>query len=531
MVTDSDEADGQAPSGAGPPPSMLRFHAAAVGLTVALGGAAAAFGVLRRFITVEGIAYIDVASAFVDEGWAAGVSGFWAPLYPLLLAGPLAVIRPAPEHELVVVQVVHLVVYLLAVAAFLLFWREVDRIRGTLGGEGPRDGGAGRRARSFPPWIFWAMGYALFLWCSLRLIKIWTMSPDLLVMAIVLGAGALLLRMRARRYEWLPALGLGALMGLGYLAKTAVFPLAFVFLASTIGILGLSRAALARASAAFLVFAVVAAPFVVTLSLEKGRFTIGDSGRLHYAQSVNGLPLAHWQGEVPGHGSPAHSTRKLADEPPVYEFAEPVGGTYPVWFDPSYWNEGMEVRFDPWQQLSALVRTGREYTDFVLLRQGAAIAALLLLFGAMGPARRFGMRGLGEMWPIWIPAVAAFGMYALVHVEMRYLAGFLILAWGAGLAAVGLPDRDGAKRLLVGAGAIGILVFSLNLVTPNERARLSSAGTGPGVDGHRLRSRAPGDRWRTFRRPGDWKPPGCPRETRWPSSGGASTPTGRDSRG
>jgi hypothetical protein len=386
---------------------LIRFHSIALGLVVSMGIMAAAFGVWRRFITVDGLAYLDMADAYLDGGWSAGTNGYWGALYPLLLAGAFALDRPALENELVVVKAVHAGMYLMALAAFIFFWREVDRVR--RGGEVdpgtrsdvdsssavPSPRVEGDPSGVLPSWAFWGTGYVLFLWCTLRLIRIWTMSPDILVMAAALLAGGFLLRMRVQPRGWWPAVGLGVALGFGYLAKAAMFPLAFVFLAGSIGFLGLSRAGLSRVAVASLVFAILAAPYLVTLSVQKERFTFGDSGHLNYARYVNGVPDIHWQGEVTGNGEPVHPTRQIAEVPAAFEFAEPVGGTYPVWYDPSYWYEGVEVRFDPMQQLSAFTRTGRVYTEYILMRQGPAIAALLLLLFAMGPGRSFGLRRLG----------------------------------------------------------------------------------------------------------------------------------------
>lgn len=462
--------------------SFTRVHSVVLALVVVLGVIAAAFGAWRRFITVDGLAYLDVADAYLDEGWAAGTNGYWGSLYPLLLAAAFAVFRPALENELILVKVVHLGMYLMTLAAFIFFWREVDRLRvDATDADAASDVGAhadeGRSPHPgphppgvMPTWAFWGIGYTLFLWCTLRLIRVWTMSPDMLVMAAVLLAGGFLLRIRARPRAWWPVVGLGVALGFGYMAKAAMFPLAFVFLAGAAGYLGLSRAGGARLLVAFLLFAVLASPYLVTLSLQKERFTFGDSGHLNYARYVNGVPDIHWQGEIPGNGEPVHPTRQIGESPDAFEFAYPVGGTYPPWYDPSYWYEGVEVRFDPLQQLSAFARTGQEYTERILKRQGAAIAALFLLLMAMGPNRSFGLRGLARLWPIWLPAGAAIGMYSIVYVEMRYLTGFLVLAWGAGLAVLRLPDRPERRYLLNGAGGLMILVFALNLLIPNARA-------------------------------------------------------------
>jgi hypothetical protein len=461
------DAAGASPPGSGRP--TLLVHLAAVVGAVVLGGTAAAFGVLRRFVNEDGLAYLDLADTYRTEGWSAGANGYWSPLYPLVLAAGMRIVRPALEWELIVVQATNLAIFLCTLAAFVWFWREADRIRRRFGARNG-DGGSGDGSATFPAWIFWSVGYLLFLWCSLRLIKVWTISPDMLMMASVLAAGALLLRMRARPSSWLAPAGLGLVLGLGYLAKAPMFPLGLVFLAGCLGMLGVSRTGLLRVGLALLVFAIVGAPFLVTLSAQKGRFTFGDSGRLNYARYVNGIPHIHWQGEIAGNGTPVHPTRRIASAPAAFEFTAPVGGTYPVWYDPSYWYEGARVRFDPVQQAAALVRTGRYYVEHVGLRQGAAIAALVLLYAAIGRQRRYGVDALGSLWPIWLPALAAGAMYGLVYVEMRYLAGFVVLAWGAAMAAVAVPGNVATRRLLRSAGLVAMFVFALNLGLPNEKA-------------------------------------------------------------
>ncbi len=447
------------------PGAVWRLHAVWIVVVLGLGLAAAGFGAWRHFITVDGLAYLEMAEVYVEEGWRAGTNGYWGPLYPLLLAAALLVVQPPPGTELWTVQGVHVAMYLVSLAAFVFFWREADRVR--------REG-IGER---LPAWAFWGIGYLLFLWCTLRLVKIWTMSPDVLVLAAALAAGGFALRIRAKPEGWWAPAGYGAALGLGYLAKAAMFPLAFVFLAGVPGLTGRGREGLLRTGLAALVFLVVAAPFVLTLSAQKERFTFGDSGKLNYARYVNGIPHLHWQGGPEGHGVPAHPTRQIASAPDAFEFSAPVRGTYPPWYDPSYWYEGVQVRFDPAQQLSALVRTHRVYLEYLLLRQGpllALVAVLLVVGGAAGRAGGGagpgGARKLLGLWPLWLPLLAAIGMYGLVYVEMRYLVGFMILAWGALLAVVRLEPGPGSARLLAGTGVVGLLVFGLNLLTPNEKA-------------------------------------------------------------
>ena len=94
-----------------------------------------------------------------------------------------------------------------------------------------------------------------------------------------------------------------------------------------------------------LAFVALATPQIVLLSLAKGRVTFSDTGKLAYAWYNYGLPLRNWQGQPAGSGTPVHPTRKLYEHPAVYEFNGPIRSSYPPWYDPSYWNEGLSPHF------------------------------------------------------------------------------------------------------------------------------------------------------------------------------------------
>src|SRR5207253_2208151 len=96
---------------------------------------------------------------------------------------------------------------------------------------------------------------------------------------------------------------------------------------------------------ALLAFALLAAPNVVALSGKMGRLSFGEWSSYDYAVYVNGVPSKHWRGEEADTGAAAHPTRKIVGRPATYEFAEPVAGTYPVFYDASYWYDGIRVRF------------------------------------------------------------------------------------------------------------------------------------------------------------------------------------------
>jgi len=172
-------------------------------------------------------------------------------------------------------------------------------------------------------------------------IGLWQVTPDLAVAAAVYLIAGLLVRLRQPDPNGRRHVMLGVSPSLGYLAKAPLFPLAFAVLAIRGFSLGQRGTSLKGALIAFAAFVVTSAPYLLALSLVKGRFTLGDSGPNVYAWFVNGIySLDHWHGAPPHVGPPKHPTRKVFDRPEAFEFATPVGGTYPPWYEPSYWWEG-----------------------------------------------------------------------------------------------------------------------------------------------------------------------------------------------
>ncbi|MFY9912444.1 MAG: hypothetical protein WAK56_21565, partial [Candidatus Sulfotelmatobacter sp.] len=186
---------------------------------------------------------------------------------------------------------------------------------------------------------------------------------------------------------------------------------------------------------ALLFFVLIVAPQITRLSVSKGRFTFSDTGKLVFAWCNYDFPLRNWQGEPAGSGTPAHPTRKLYARPAVYEFNGPLRASYPPWFDPSYWNEGLSPAFRPGavirHALHQLVELGS-----VLLHPTAWFVGIVLLF--LGCDFRETLRGIAGYWYlITISAIAA-GLYCLTVVQSRFVVPWEPLFWGAILTGIRL---------------------------------------------------------------------------------------------
>ena len=240
--------------------------------------------------------------------------------------------------------------YLFALGCFCFLMREMIRRQ-----QSQRDGLSAKSLATLPDWALLALGYSLFIWSSLFLITLPLESPDMLVAAFVYLATGTLLRIRRQPSSLLPFVLLGIFLGLGFLAKSVMLLLTPVFLIAPMFSVGNVRRALPRVAVALVLFLLVAGPFVFAMSRSKGTLTTGRSGRLNYLWAINRVDNTHWQGEEPRSGVPQHPTRKIFDQPPAFEFSEPVGGTYPVWYDPTYWYEGSVSHFDFRKQVAVFV--------------------------------------------------------------------------------------------------------------------------------------------------------------------------------
>ncbi len=454
---------------AGVPPMATclarRVHILSWAVAIALGLLHAWNG--RYEISPDGISYLDMGDAYLRGDWQMAINGYWSPLYAWLLGVALRVIKPSPYWEFPVAHLVNFVVYLCALLCFAFFLNEMIRHQRV-----QANAVAGGEWVGLPEWAWVVVGYTLFMWSSLELITLRYVTPDMCVAACVYVASGIIVRMRRVAKGWLTFVALGVVLGVGYLAKAAMFPLAFVFVGVSVlaGGGGVRRAAW-RALVAGVMFLLVSSPFLIALSLAKGRVTFGDTGRLNYAWYVNDIPGIYWQGEPGGSGTPRHATRKVMEEPEVYEFGTPVGGTYPLWYDPSYWNEGLTPRFDLRRQIEVLISGIKLHFYFLvpLALRGSIAMGLFVLFYMSGRGWRI-IKDVAARWFLLVPALAAFAMYSLVHVEERFIGSFVVLLLVGLFSSVRLAEWPGARRLVTCVMIIIVAMFGLTVGLSSARA-------------------------------------------------------------
>jgi hypothetical protein len=443
------------------------------------------------------ISYLDMGQYLVKAEWSTVLSGEWNPLYSALLGVVMFVFKPSPYWEYPLVHALLFVIFLLTCGCFDFFLSQLIRLR---------EHSSANAGAQIPRWIWLTIGYTIFLWSSLDLIRVSETNPDMLIAALFYLACASLIRIRQAEARPSAYVALGAVLALGYLTKSIMFPVSIVCLA----VLYLLERRGGRRGwhgvfATLVVFMALAGPYVAAISIAKGRLTISESAQYNALRDLQGIPESHWQGAGVQRNELLHPTRQIFNQPATFEFASPLGGTYPVWYDPSYWYEGANPRYSVADFARVVTRNVRNEIQLLLLGLNGSIVATLLMLHLVGGIRK-SAAAVASLWFLLIPVAGALALYALRHIEPRFLGGFLVVAVLCLYVSVDLGNTREARRLLASAAIVMLLMFlspigpasiPKNLTTLDELFAAWGAASNPSeevVRGLRAMGLQPGDR-------------------------------------
>jgi hypothetical protein len=464
--------------------SILTVSAVVLGLVHTWAG--------RYAMNLDGISYLDLGDSFAQHDWANALNAWWSPLYPWTLGIVVNWVKPSPKFEFPLVHIVNFFIFLATLAAFrFCLHRFLEYSRKTIASDS--------EVRPLPEWSLILLGYATFLWASLEVVSVYGVGPDLAVMLCICLVGGALLGLR-QNPSLLRFVLFGLVLGIGYWVKTILLPLGIVSLLCSYLWKPPSRSWRLGIAAAIVVFLCATTPLILLLSNKKGRFTIGETGKLNYARYVfPRMSWANWQGEIPGGGKPVHPTRQIMTNPAVFEFDGPVTGTYPPWTDPSYWNEGVQPRFKLKPQLQVLADTVPSEARILLREQPDLIVGVIvfaLLSGQLWWAE------LCKLWPLLAICLVGMAAYVPLVVNDRYLGGFVLLLFLAVLVAVRLrPTDQRCAAYVVVAVFVTMSLSTLDLTVRYATHHLINSGAGPNSTMEDLATADQLTRWGT--RPGD----------------------------
>lgn len=426
----------------------LRASAWAIGVVGALAQAI----VYRVWVNGDSTSYLDMSDGVLTGQWSRLVNTTWSPLYPTLI-GLVRLPAPGPAWDFPSAHLVNFLAFLFAFASFEFL------LRALLEDHAANDDADGRSG--VPPLALAAIGYALFLWSALGLLSLMKPTPDMLMSGFLYVAVGLLVRIRRGRDDARIMLLLGAVLGLGYLAKAIMFPLGVVMIGMTLLFAGSVVHRITRAAIAAGAMLVVAAPYVIAVSSLAEHPTFGDAGKVVHLTYVDGAtPSGIWARLNEASGKLARPPRQIFVNPTTFAYAEPrLPVTRSLWFDPALGARGIRTGFQLRSQVDVIRTNLRVYRQLIV--ETATLLVALLLVVAMS-------RGAGVVallrthWPVWLTGVAALAAYALIHVETRYIGALFALVWLSLLCAVRLPRAVNGTLV---RGVAAAIVLNLLLAT------------------------------------------------------------------
>ncbi len=412
----------------------------------------------RFSMTSDGITYLDMADYFLKLDFKNAFLASWCPLYPIILSIAFYLFHPTSYWEFPLMHFVDYFILLLTFLSFDYFLQQFIKYRRTF-----ITGSSNKDFVFVSDKSILTLSYTLFIYTSIHFISLW--SPDMLFSASVYLVTGVILKVFSTKSNNFDFALLGITLGLGYLAKTPMFMLAFVYLfISFIALKNIKKTVIA-----LIIFLLVSMPYIISISSSKGYLTIGESGKLNYAWYINDTPFfVHWQGVPKGNGFPIHPTRKIFNDPPVYEFNGPVGGTYPVFYDPTYWYEGIKPRFDCFRQICGIAASLQIYGDIFFKSLGILLFGMCLLI-YMGNRKLKSIKDAFNCWILIVPALLVFIMFSLVHLEPRYIAAYIVLLWLGLYSSVRLQNNSYSKKLVEATVMLSVLILMISIGTMSAK--------------------------------------------------------------
>jgi hypothetical protein len=357
-----------------------------------------ALGVVSRdALSPDGVSYLDLAATLRRGDVAHFVQGYWSPLFPALLAGVTA-FTGSPEGQ---VRLVHALNVVIGVAAVGIVWRSL------------------RHTDNAP---LARMSFAALLLSSTRPPRVDAITPDLLLLALLLAATIELLFHDGRRW-----VRIGLLFGLAFLVKTSIWPWLLVLTAAR---LGLGRRALRPVLNASAVTVAIMLLWIVPLSIREGRPTLGSAARLNYCWYLEACDSRTPDTHRGTHRE--YRTTQLSSGATIqWASFEGTPWTYLPWSDPTQWAAGVLTSSAHSPAVLALLRYWTTNTLVVLGKFLPALLACVLLPAYLTRRRADPWRALStdarNEAMIMLLGLAGIAQFIAVHAEPRLIAPFALM--------------------------------------------------------------------------------------------------------
>jgi hypothetical protein len=144
-----------------------------------------------------------------------------------------------------------------------------------------------------------------------------------------------------------------------------------------------------------------------------------------------------------------------------------------MWYDSSYWNDGIQIHFRPLNQLRVFRQSAGTFFLIFLIQLEFVVGLAVLLFCNLAARKWF-----AAMWRLrflWFPAAVACLGFACVLVEGRYVASFLAVLWLAAFAGSLISTSAATSRVAVSV----VLAVTLTTGTKTLKYAVTDAAAIP----------------------------------------------------
>ncbi|HEY9679999.1 MAG TPA: hypothetical protein V6C86_00225 [Oculatellaceae cyanobacterium] len=454
----------------------------------------------------DSLSYLDMADFIALGKFQDALSSYWSPAFPALIAIFIVITKAKVNAYFALMKVVGLFVFCLLLVAQEIFLASACRSYFSSENQSSTDS-----LQPLQPIVFRLCCYAAFLWCFLVLGGVYQDTPDQLLALFLIVSCTLFIEIQRARVKTLKSIFfLGLTLGAAFMTKAVALPFALLIGFFCLCLLRTWISRLKSAAVFCLGFAIVAAPYTISVFSTSRTSTVTTAMMLNYhwcvewstgpevalgnmtsvdvgdlkrtfessakhrpnnatIASVSALPAAQkvearmvgqslWTIEDPlGRVTYTsnfadrlqHPADKLIDHPRTYYFGRPVPGTYPLWFDPGYWCDGIDIKFLPTNTLIVATANWLYYLAHFFSLILFSWMSLAIVQRSMSV--RFAM--LKRFLPIMLVSMLGFALYSVV-VNMpsehpgpqRYFSAFVYLLFCSYLGCLGI--RPGRKGLI-----------------------------------------------------------------------------------
>lgn len=427
----------------------------------------------------DAISYMDIASSLAHRRWGEAINGLWNPGYPAVLAIAKIITHAGRMREPQVFYWVNFLIFIASIGCTYFFVRSLLSFRARTIADNQRCD-----TWVLPDSLVYIVSFGIVLQSWLHEFSPGKIRVDgLFATLLLLGFGCITRALDTRRA--LAYGGAGLFLGLAYLVKSPGLVIALVTMSLLMLVLYQQKGlkdSVWKLSLMAAIFLMVCGPYIAALSLQKHRFDAGDSARLNYAWLVDGTAPQHLLNDQSDRFGDSrvhlkHPETELLSHPIVVSFEHFQHATYAPWFDPSYFNDGIDPQFSFRNQLLVITHQSHRLLWFIVTHAFVLILlTLCFVWGAEIPSNKE-LRGLLTVFSFLLAFCIL--MYLSVKLLDRYIAG---LFWPACVSAVALLTvSEKRKRGLISGAAVfmslAILASGVQTVLQMRQSAIFSGKT------------------------------------------------------